>query len=509
MRLAYGRLAQETNALSPVRTTLEDFRASHLIEDPDALARACGRFGNEAPGFLRSAELTGFVRGARGAQMVPLLSAWAVPSGPLSSECYETLRERLFARLRAVGPVDGVLLSMHGAMGVEGRVDPESDLLEALREVVRAPIGISLDLHANLTARRVASVEVLRGYHTNPHRDHTRTGARTAEALMRVIRGARPRVAWRSLPMLLGGGTTLDFLAPMRAIYARCRELERDPRVLTASVFMSHPWLDAPEVGWSTHVTTDGDQALADSLAEELAERCWAVREQQPPRFMSADEAIERAARARWARALGTVAICEASDVVSAGSTGESTHLLRAPVERGRGLVAYTSIRDPHAAIELFEKGRGAKVRALLGGRLDPARNRALEVEGTITAVHRGEAYGRRVALAIDPPRDARDPGRVHVVICEGPALAIRPSFYSELGLAPLRADVIAVKNLFPFRLFYLPYARLTLNVRTEGITDFDAAFALPIRGPVHPRDRVDDWRAVDRRRRAGESASP
>ena len=52
LRIAYARVAQETNALSPLRTTLDDFRRTHLVEGA-ALARACGRFGYEAPGFLR------------------------------------------------------------------------------------------------------------------------------------------------------------------------------------------------------------------------------------------------------------------------------------------------------------------------------------------------------------------------------------------------------------------------------------------------------------------------
>ena len=64
LRIAFARIAQETNALSLVRTTTDDFRASHFLEGTKLLS-ACGRFGYEAPGFLRNAELSGFVRAAR------------------------------------------------------------------------------------------------------------------------------------------------------------------------------------------------------------------------------------------------------------------------------------------------------------------------------------------------------------------------------------------------------------------------------------------------------------
>ena len=68
------------------------------------------------------------------------------------------------------------------------------------------------------------------------------------------------------------------------------------------------------------------------------------------------------------------------------------------------------------------------------------------------------------------------------------------------------------VKNFFPFLMFFLPYNRKTIFVRTHGTTDFDAAFQLRFDGPMHPRDAVDDWRARDRRRRGvdlGASAAP
>jgi hypothetical protein len=61
---------------------------------------------------------------------------------------------------------------------------------------------------------------------------------------------------------------------------------------------------------------------------------------------------------------------------------------------------------------------------------------------------------------------------------------------------------VVVVKNFFPFLLFFLPYNRKTIFVRTRGVTDFDAAYRLPFDGPMHPRDPIDDWRPRDRARR-------
>ena len=509
LRLAYGRIAQETNALSPVRTTLEDFQALHYLED-SALRDAVSPSGVEAKGFLKSAELKGFMRAAekRGpVELVPTLSAWAVPSGKLDRECFETLRDGLVSRLARAGKLDGVFLSLHGSMGAEGTDDPESDILSAVRDVVGdVPIVASLDLHANLSERRVALSTSLCGYHTNPHRDHVRTGARAAEILVRAARGeVRPTTEWRSLPMLLGGGTTVDVLPPMRAIYARCRSLpKRDRRVLSASVFMVHPWLDCPDVGWSVHVTTDGDRPLAARLADELADACWAARRQQPPTFLSATDAIARAKGATLRRKTGVIVFADASDVVSAGSTGDSTKLLAALSAEAKGLVVYTCIQDAAAARSLFERPEGTEVQIEVGGTRDPARHRPLAVRGVLAKKRQDPGFSRRVRLDLYPAAGdaAADAPRISLVIIEGPALVMKPDFYREMGLRLRDADVVVVKNFFPFRLFFLPYARATYYVRTGGITDPDAAFSLPLRGPVYPRDPVDDWHAVDARRR-------
>src|SRR5207244_2949068 len=83
-------------------------------------------------------------------------------------------------------------------------------------------------------------------------------GRRAGEILLGMLRGElEPTSAWRSLPMILGGGKTIDFLAPMRAVFRRMRGLERRRHALSASTFMAHPWNDDPGLGWSTLVVTD------------------------------------------------------------------------------------------------------------------------------------------------------------------------------------------------------------------------------------------------------------
>jgi len=507
LRIAYGRLAQETNALSPLPTTLEDFRRAIWMEG-DEVARAASKDGDEAPGFMKNAELTGFLRAASKAkkrhgvevEAVPTLSAWAIPAGPLARTAFDELLGRLLARLKAAGPVDGVFLSLHGALGVEGMRDPESVILEAVREATGGkPITATHDFHANLTERRVRACETIVSYRTNPHRDHATVGAEAGDLLIRKLAGkVRPTNAWRSLPMLLGGGTTLDILPPFLGLYAHMANLRRNPKVLATSVYGCHLWNNDPDLGWSSHVTTDGDQDLAERTADDLAERLWSMRTQMPPRFPPLDEAIAEARDARLARKLGVVVFADASDVVSAGATGENSRILAGLLEQATDMVSYVPLRDPEVVGKLWDVPIGEQVTVSVGGKLDPTNNEPVEVTGRIFRAQRMMGLGRIVVLDLGP---------VKLVLTELAAFSVKPEFYSDLGLPILDADIVVVKNFFPFRLFYLPYARRTIYVKTHGITDFDAAYALPFNDPMHPRDTVEDWRPADRRRRSSLAA--
>jgi len=502
MRCAFARICQESNCLSPVPTALADFESAHYLTG-SALLAAASPGGREVAGYFRNAELSGFVAAARaaGVEPVPVLSAWASSGGKLTADCFETLEQRLADGIRAAGPVDGVFLALHGAMGVQGVRDPETRLLRVARDAARgAPIVTTHDLHGNLTQARVDAADAIVAYGTNPHRDHARVGRRAGDILIGTARGeVRPTSAWRSLPMILGGGKTIDFLPPVRRLFRRMRQLERRHLVLAASTFMVHPWNDDPGLGWSTIVVTDGDAAAADRFADELAELCWNVRHQQPPAFKSPAEAIAEARAARVRRRLGVVTMADASDVVTAGAPGDSTHLLRALIDQGAGLLSYAAVRDPDAVEELWPRAVGEQVSLEVGGRLDPASSPPLPISGHLLGKYVRPGFGKSAVLAVSD---------VRLVVTEGPSMVVRPSFYREVGLSPWKADIVMVKNFFPFLLFFLPMNRKTIFVRTRGTTDFDAAFGLTFDGPVYPRDPVDDWRPRDRLRRQREAGA-
>lgn len=491
LRIAFGRISQETNSLSPVLSEVADFRRTHWMEGDDLLFRCRAPWRQEAPGMAYNAELSGFVQRAqreRDVVLVPLLSAWAIPGGPLSPDAFDALSQGLVDAVRRAAPLDGIMLSMHGAMGAVGHTDPEAVLLRRIREAAPdARVAVTHDLHGHLTAEKVALTDVIVAYRTNPHRDHGRCGRAAADLLIRQLRGSSsPAVAWRVLPMLQGGGLNIDVLAPMRAIYARLAQMERRGEALTASIYQCHLWNDAPHAGWGVYVMTEADPAGAEALAHEICARLWAVRDQLPPDLPSASEAIRQAREAVWARRTGVVCISDASDLVGAGAPGESTGLLAALLALGRGLLCYAPIRDAEVVAALWDVGVGAEVSVDVGGKRAPALHRPVAVRGVLAGRRDTGAFGRAVLL---------DLGHVKLVVTEAAPLAMKPAFYQAFGLKIRHADIVVVKSLFPFRLYFLPYNRRTIYARTSGTTDFDAFKAIAYDRPVHPKDPVAHWR--------------
>jgi len=140
MRIVIGSIMHESNTFTPSPTTLEEFHPRHaasLLLEPsqDSLGGITTR--------LR----------AQGSELIPTVSAHALPGGVVTRKAYEAMKETLLEGIRAGGAVDGVCLALHGSMQVEEIGDAESDLLSETRALVgsQVPIVAALDLHANVT----------------------------------------------------------------------------------------------------------------------------------------------------------------------------------------------------------------------------------------------------------------------------------------------------------------------------------------------------------------------
>lgn len=492
LRIAIGRVFHEANVYSPIPSTLDDFHRMQYVTGDAVLALTRLRQW-ELPGLIPAAELSGFAWAARrwaDVELVPLLSAFAVPSGKLTSGAYEQLRDTLLARLRSAGRLDGVYLALHGSMRVEGMSgSPEADLLESVgREAPGALVAATLDLHANLSQRIVDAAPVLQSFRANPHWDLFPSGARAGHTLVRSLRGdARPVSAWRKLPVVLGGGAGISFLDPARRVFRKMKQMHRQPGVLNTSFNMVHPFSDAPDLGWSVHVTVDDDQARAEDLADTLAETAWGIRRVPIPEAVTVTEAMRRVRGRRGIHRRFPSSLVDMGDGVLTGATGGSTYVLGELVRTPPDLRVLIPLHDPALVAEASARvGQDVEVvaRGTPGLVQEPVR-----LSGRVRRVVTSAECGRLVHL---------DLGDVQLVASEQPPLSAHPRFYEEVGIEPRRFDAILQKSFFHYRLLYLGTSHHHVPVATPGPSDLHRATHRPFPSPVFPAKDPPTWRPFD-----------
>ena len=483
--IMFAEFMHEVNSFSPVLTTEVNFKADHLFYGDDVLASAVEE-DKQLAGFLSAVEKSGRGR----IKAIPIVHAKSMSGGPVDSLFYAKIKNLIIDEVGSRERVDGIYLSLHGAMGVQGMFDPEGDLITSLREAVGpdVPIAVTFDLHANVTKQRAENADIIVGYHTNPHRDHFKTAFHAGDLLVRTMLGEiEPVMVVNKMKLLKGGGINIDFLPPFRKIFAEMKKMEKQEDVLSVSFFPVHIWIDEPELGYSTVGITNGKPDLAASLADEISEMAWAVRDVPQPQGNSPEEAVAIAREKKIARALGTLVFCDVSDAVGTGTPGESTWILKALAEQGSEMTSYITLRDEVAAREAWNSSVGDEVTLTVGGNIDTVYNQPFTYTGIVT-LKQETSYGKTVIV--------KNSG-IHLILSELPMASRKPSDFRELGLSIMKADIVVVKNLFPFRYNYLLYNRKTVNVISPGLSNTDP-FALNyenIPRPIYPLDRIDSWK--------------
>ncbi|HJU50839.1 MAG TPA: M81 family metallopeptidase [Acidimicrobiia bacterium] len=441
MRIGVVSVMQETNTFSIRPCRWEDFTVAVGV---DATARLQGTNSEFAGALETLAELR--------VNPVPIFYAWALPSGRVEQEAYERLQQRLGELLTEAGALDGLVLSLHGAMATEVIDDADLGLINTCRRVIGdTPIGVCLDLHANVTEGMVAAADVLIGYRTDPHIDMGETGRRIARLLVALIEGAiAPTGALYKAPMIIPAeamNTTTGVLAEIRRLADQHNDL------LDVSLFPVQPWLDVPEHGFGVVATANGDRSAAVDAAKFLAEEVWKERHRfVVPRFATPAEAFAQA-RSSAARPF---LMAESADAPTAGAAGDSPLMIEAARQYGRGLETMVAVVDPAAVAQCHEAGAGKKITTSVGAGVDSRFARPVPIQGTVERCGDGAFklegvgyYGLEVTMG----RWAvlRSPG-LAILLTERPAMSSDPASFRHAGLDPFATDVLVVKSCSDFR---------------------------------------------------------
>ena len=494
-RVLTGRFMHETNTFSVQKTDMALWRRRDFHRDNEIAAVFRG---------TRSAMGATFEAADKyGWSLVHPVSANANPSGTVSDAAFEEIGGLFLGAARHQGPLDGVLLHLHGAMVVESHEDGEGELLARLRRIIGpdVPVVVTLDLHANVTQKMADNADALIAFRTYPHIDAYERAWQGADLLDRAMRGEiRPCTVIARRPIMHGldwGHTTQP--NPMTELIARGEGLERTDQVLAVSICAGFPLADIADVGPSVTVTVDMSRGDArphgQAVAEEFMDHAWATRDFSSVRLLSVAESVARAKEGRPGDK--PLVVADYTDNPGAGGYVDATTFLKALIEAGVERVAFHAICDPEAVEEGRRAGIGPAT-LTIGGKTDPRLGGGpLTLTGEITHLSNGRfvAYGPMgggVERDFGPSLVFRV-GGIDIIVITHNGQATDLGQFTSLGLDTTRYTTVCVKSMQHFRAAFAPIAREIVLVDTGALCGerYTPELYRKVSRPVWPLDEM------------------
>lgn len=481
MRIAIGGISHETSTFVKTPTTLKDFETGFGLFRGQAVIDRFSGSNICAGGFIEGAEKHGY-------ELIPLLWTFAYPSGLIVRQDYELLKQEFLQRLQFAeetdGPIDGVLLDLHGAMVVEGIDDGDGDFIAAVRNYLgpNRPIVVTQDLHGNHSQLRVDSANAIVGFDTYPHVDMAERGREAADLIVAILRGeVRPVMTLRQLPLFWNVICQVTANWPMSQLMERVHAMEARPGILSITVATGFPWADVPDMGASVIVVADGDQQLARATADELGDWIWEHRQRWTTKPVAVKDAIAQG------QSIGEypIVLADHADNTGGGSPGDSTEILRTFLELDLQDAVLLYMVDPEVVEMAHAAGVGQTISVAVGGKSDPIQGPPVLMEAQVMALSDGD-------FTYDGPMYAGLTGNmgrsawlkqrgVSVVVVNAKEQPLGPAFARTLGIHCEQMKYIAVKSAAHFRASFGRFAATIINVDAQGIQTHDFA-KLPYR---------------------------
>ena len=494
IRIATAGFQHESNTFSPVPASLDLWRRAGILEDAAAIRAEYASSQSTLAGFFAAAAEDPQV------ELVPLFFTRLMPMGAITAQATDFIFGRIIAAIRDNGPWDAVLLPLHGAAVSDTWPDADGELVRRVRETVGpgVPIGVALDMHANIAPQLVDNADIVTVYQTNPHIDAYAQAMDCARLVLRMVRGEiRPTRALQTPPLLVNILCQGTSDAPMRDLLQFAETQKQRPGVLSLSVVEGYPYADVPEMGMSFIAVTDNDQALADDVARQLALAAWRMRAALNRGGTPIDGALQQA----QAATAGPVVLFDVGDNVGGGSPGDSTHILHAARRLGINDLLQ-ALCDPEVVRQCQAVGIGGRIEALVGGKSDALHGAPFAIQAEVTALsdgcyeETGPTHGGFRFFNDGPSCALRTDDGYRLVLTSRSAGSSSLQQFRALGVEPLDMKIIVAKGVHSPRPAMEPIARQLIWVASPGVTSADlSTFSYRHRRrPMYPFEPQTTW---------------
>ena len=462
MRLFIATLSTETNTFSSMPTAMSAFE-SYFLRYGDATSVAPNLMTEALHAWRSRAEALGW-------DVLEGIAAVAEPAGRTTTACYDMLRQTLLSDLDAAGPVDIVLLQLHGAMVAEGCDDCEGDITARIRAAhPEAVIGISLDQHCHLTEQMLTACDLIVCFKEYPHDDATARAEELFNLAHETAQGRiKPQMAMFDCRMI---NLYLTKSGAMRQFVDRMRELESDPGILSISLAHGFPWGDVADVGARMLVVTDDAPLLAQQVAERLGREFHALRDHVICRPVALDVAFDQVSSSES----GPVVMADMGDNSGGGAAGDSTFMLHALLARDLSDVATGIYWDPMVVRRCEDAGEGSTLRLRLGGKTEKHSGTPVDLDAKVMRIRSG--LGQHLGLGMEPLgtlvwlKATRD---IDILVNDLRTQVYHPEAFEQMGIVLQDKKIVTVKSLFHF---YGPFQKIAskiIQVATPGGTSPD-----------------------------------
>ncbi|AZO68056.1 M81 family metallopeptidase [Mesorhizobium sp. M6A.T.Cr.TU.016.01.1.1] len=489
-RVLTAEFVHETNTFSVRKTDYDAFAVEGIRFGEDAV-RVRGEANTEIAGFLDIGRKYHWT-------IQHVVSAGAEPAGPVTRDAFDRIGGAIVQAAKdRKGDLDGIMLGLHGAMVTDFSPDGEGELLERLRAVVGPdlPIAVTLDPHANVTAKMCQHADILISFKTYPHIDMRDTARHAGELLQRTMAGEiDPKTFLVRRPMLEEANAGRTDIGPMVGWIAEARAYETMPGALAVSINGAFPYADISEVGATVLVTYDGDCASHQAFAESIATKIWDDRFNVLNTFHTVEAAAEIARAYNDDRPL---IIADYADNPGAGAYGDATNLLEALLDAGVHDACFGPIVDPETALQLHRSAVGETVQLALGGKTDARFGGGpLKVAAKLVHISDGKLIGDGpmmggLELNFGPTAVIQIEGIAILVVTE-PSQMYDLQQFRAFGIDPASHRVVGLKSMQHFRAAFEPIAGKVIVCDSGALCTMDYA-RMPygnVPRPIFPLDR-------------------
>ena len=341
--IAIGGISTECTSYSPLEQKREDFKrikGKKLIQYVEF-------------NFKKYKEL----------KIHPIFFEFSIPGGPINYKYFLAFKNEFISRIKKKPKLDGFLLLMHGAIFIKKIKDPEGYFLKEIRNIVgnKCKIGISYDLHGNVTQKIINNIDYFSAFKTAPHIDIKTTYKRVLQMIINgILRKKTNYLSWVPIPVLVSGEMTSTLVEPCKSIYKSLDKYNRMINITDCNLLIGYVWADSVRAT-AAAVVNSTNKISGDKICKKIANDYFKNRHK-----LNFDMISDKIENIYYQIGNNFTILADSGDNPTAGGVGDRADVLKYFIHNNfEKKVLFAGIASPLAYMKLL-KNRFNSV--ILGG---------------------------------------------------------------------------------------------------------------------------------------------